>query len=107
MPNLSKTTLNEEIDYDLYNYKINESSKVDQEDTFSPTNKTNQSIHKFVSIKNFRKMDNEIHPKFMNELNELNKSPKKHYNLNSSDQFEAQDIIDSINGIENSKDSKK
>jgi len=46
------------------------------------------------------KMDNEVQPKFMTNLNS---SEKKKVDLDTSDQFEAQEIIDSLNHIEMSK----
>lgn len=88
MPNLSKTTLNEEIDYDLGkytikcaylinpadNYKLNESSKADL--TPSSTSKLENSVTRFKSIKDYTKVHTEIQPKFMNVLNSPNKPVK-------------------------------
>ena len=48
MPNLTHTTLNDEIEYELINYKINESSKADES---SPSCAENpRPASKFVSL---------------------------------------------------------
>lgn len=49
MPNLTHTTLNDEIEYELINYKINESSKADES---SPSCAENpRPASKFVSLR--------------------------------------------------------
>ncbi|CAI2374175.1 unnamed protein product [Moneuplotes crassus] len=101
MPNLSKTTLNEEIEYELANYKLNESSNADIED-LSPNNEEEaQNTSRFSSIKKYKKMDEEIRPKFITKLNSARK------NLNRSDEFEAQDIINSINHHESKQEDSE
>jgi len=51
MPNLSKTMLNEEIDYAMDNYKINESSR---DDNTGSSDKIEQSMNKSNGIRNYK-----------------------------------------------------
>lgn len=95
MPDLSKTMLNSEIEYSLANYKLNESSKIS--DPSPSSEKDGQNSSKFMSSR-YNRMDEEVQPKFMTTLNSARKQ-----DLNRSDEFEAKDIIDSINYIESCK----
>jgi hypothetical protein len=127
MPNLSKTTLNDEIEYDLDNYKLNESSKVDTEyemiegkqhitslveevEDKLNSKKTStcespgsqKAPSKFVSIKEYTNIKSEFRPKF---LTTLNKAKGKLPELNNSDRYETLEIIESLQMVD-SKISK-
>ena len=89
-PNMSKTTLNDEIDYSLAGYKVNESSIAD----ITPSSdKLELGERKFKSIKSYTDLKPEVQPKF---LDSLNNSPDPKLNLNSSDHYEAQELIESL-----------
>ncbi|CAI2361232.1 unnamed protein product [Moneuplotes crassus] len=94
MPNLSKTTLNAEIDYDLASNKLNEISKTESDD-LSPGSE--KGISSGTGLHGFRWAETNVkpQPKFMKVLNSAKKP-----DLNRSDEFEAQDIINSINYLE-------
>ena len=73
MPELGRTTLMDQIDYDLDNYKLNESSMY--------TNSVDQSKHsipkqQFMRAKTSREFVEDIRPKFMNFLNDSQKENK-------------------------------
>lgn len=73
MPELCRSTLMDQIDYDLDNYKINESSMY--------TNSIDQSKHsipkqQFMRAKTSREIVEDIKPKFMGFLNETQEQPK-------------------------------
>lgn len=70
MPELRRSTLMDQIDYELDNYKVNESSMY--------TNSIDQSKHsipkqQFLKAQNQREIIEDIQPKFMNFLNDNQK----------------------------------
>jgi hypothetical protein len=73
MPELNRSTLMDQIDYDLDNYKINESSMY--------TNSIDQSKHsipkqQFMRAQESRDSEIDVKPKFMNFLNKSEKTLK-------------------------------
>lgn len=92
MPDLTHTTLGEEIEYDLYDYKLNESSKITENSKDVKSNEPN----KYVSIQFYTNKKSLVHPKFMNSLNTAKKTEVYINDLNASDEFEAEEIINSL-----------
>lgn len=93
MPNLSKTTLEGEIDYELDNYKLNESSKLDSNQS---CDNIDTSISKFKSIGSYTNITTEVQPKFMNALNVRSYIRKPGGDLDTSDKSETQELINSL-----------
>lgn len=92
MPELTRTSLGEEIEYDLYDYKLNESSKMTEN-----SKDLNQNVpNKYVSIQFYTNKKSMINPKFMNSLNSKKKAEVYINDLNASDEFEAAEIISSL-----------
>lgn len=102
MPDLSRTSLGWEIEYDLDNYKLNESSKAD---VTPSSDRIDTSSIKFKSISYYTRMKTEVQPKFMKALNIKNYQVQTSGDLNSSDKIEAQEIIDSLKCIDSFSNS--
>eukprot|EP00345_Euplotes_harpa_P002778 CAMPEP_0168330624 /NCGR_PEP_ID=MMETSP0213-20121227/7851_1 /TAXON_ID=151035 /ORGANISM="Euplotes harpa, Strain FSP1.4" /LENGTH=199 /DNA_ID=CAMNT_0008334249 /DNA_START=778 /DNA_END=1378 /DNA_ORIENTATION=+ len=98
MPDLSRTSLNDEIEYDLYGYKLNESSKMDESYPDADSNPN----PKFRSIQFYIKNKSQIHPKFLQKLNTLN-SYSASSDINLSDQLEAEFLLKTLKPISRHK----
>ena len=92
MPEFTRTSLGEEIEYEMYDYKLNESSKMTE---VSKEWKA-QEPNRFVSVQFYTNKKSLVNPKFLNGLNCTPKTELFIQDLNASDQVEAEEIINSL-----------